>query len=192
VLREMVNIAPQAPQPHAELADLYISLGQLDEGLAELRLLADIQLRDDDLGSAAETLRRVANIYSELGDTDDAFMHYRRAAELQPGDMDLLREVVGFCLPVGRSKEAVHYQEIIARHYFETRQVKESVAALQQLIALDRSNFEAYDMLGQTYQSVGEYEQANRVYKNLAKVDPKSSIARERLAELQELRAKAV
>jgi tetratricopeptide (TPR) repeat protein len=192
VLREMVRIAPQDPRAHAELADIYITRGQLEDGIAELRLLADIYLRDNELTQAGETLRRIASIYGELGNTDDAYMNYRRATELLPGNMDLLREVVGFCLPAGRNKEAVHYQEIIAHHYFETRQVKESVAALQQLIALDRSNLEAYDMLGQTYQSVGEYEQANRVYKNMAKVDPHGTIAKERLADLQELRAKTV
>jgi Flp pilus assembly protein TadD len=79
---------------------------------------------------------------------------------------------------------------VIARHYFETKQVKEAVAALQQLITIDRHNFEAYDLLGQTYQSVGEYEQASRVYRNLAKVNPENSIARERLATLHELRTR--
>ena len=64
------------------------------------------------------------------------------------------------------------------------------MAALQQLITIDRNNYEAYDLLGQTYQSVGEYEQANRVYRNLAKVNPDNVIARERLAALQELRVK--
>ena len=43
-------------------------------------------------------------------------------------------------------------------------------------------------MLGQTYQSVGEFEQASRVYKNLAKANPGGNIAKERLAMLQELR----
>jgi tetratricopeptide (TPR) repeat protein len=192
VLHEMIRIAPRDPRAHTELADLYISRGHLDDGLAELRLLADIYLRSDDLAQAGETLRRIANISGELDNQDDAFMYYRRATELLPGDMDLLREVVSFCWQAGRNKEAIYYQEIIARHYFDTRQVKESVAALQQLIALDRTNLAAYDMLGQTYQSVGEYEQANRVYKNLAKVDPNGSTAKERLADLQELRAKTV
>jgi len=105
--------------------------------------------------------------------------------------MGLLREVVGYCCQIGRSQEATQYQSIIARHYFETKQVKESVAALQQLIALDRTNYEAYDMLGQTYQSVGEYEQASRVYKNLAKANPRGTVAKERLAMLQELRAQS-
>src|SRR5690349_23018884 len=55
-----------------------------------------------------------------------------------------------------------------------------------QLITIDKSNLEAYDMLGQTYQNVGEYEQASRVYRNLAKVHPDSSLARERLARSEE------
>ena len=105
--------------------------------------------------------------------------------------MDLLREVVALCWRQGRAHEAVQYQTSIARHYFETHQVKEAVAALQQLIASDRNSYEAYDMLGQTYQSVGEYEQASRVYRNLAKVNPGSSVARERLATLQELRMRS-
>jgi len=107
-----------------------------------------------------------------------------------PDSLELLREIVGFCLQLGQSVDAAEYQVIIARHYFDTHQVKESVAALQQLITIDRGNFEAYDLLGQTYQSVGEYEQASRVYRNLAKVNPDNPIARERLATLQELRAK--
>ena len=93
-------------------------------------------------------------------------------------------------MQLGYSQEAAQHQVRIARHYFDTRQVKEAVAALQQLITIDRNNYEAYDLLGQTYQSVGEYEQASRVYRNLARVNPENAIARERLANLQELRAK--
>ena len=190
VLNEMVRLALQDPRAHAELGDIYMSRGLLEEGIAELRLLADIYLRRNQIEEAGATLRRVGNIYAELGNTEEAMANLRRAAELTPNDMGLLREVVGFCLQWGLNKEAGEYQIIIARHYFDTQQVKETVAALQQLITIDRSNYEAYDMLGQTYQTVGEYEQASRVYKNLAKVNPDSPIARERLVALQELRAK--
>src|SRR5258708_30927239 len=152
-------------------------------------MFAEICLRRNQLEEAGETLRRIGNIYAEMDNPADAFMNLRRAAELKPNDMDLLREVVSYCWQIGRTEEATQYQSIIARYYFETNQVKESVASLQQLIAIDRDNFEAYDMLGQTYQSVGEYEQASRGYKNLAKANPGGTIARERLAMLQELRA---
>jgi tetratricopeptide (TPR) repeat protein len=192
VLNEMLRMAPQDPRAHDELGDIYISRGLLEEGIAELRLLADIHLRNNHLEQAGEAFRRIGNIYAEMGNTEDAFTNLRHAADLTPDDLDLLREVVGYCCQIGRIKEATNYQAVIAQHYYDTHQVKESVAALQQLIALDRNSYEAYDMLGQTYQSVGEYEQASRVYKNLAKVNPDSSIARERLSTLQELRAKSV
>ncbi|GCE19118.1 tetratricopeptide repeat protein [Dictyobacter kobayashii] len=190
VLNEMVRLAPQDPRAHDELADIYVSRGLLEEGMAELRLLADIYLRQGKLDQAGMAVQRIGNIYAEMGDTEEALTSLFRAAELNPESMDLLREVVGFCLQLGRNQDAAKYQGQIARHYFETQQVKEAVAALQQLITIDRSNFEAYDMLGQTYQSVGEYEQASRVYRNLAKVNPGSSVARERLATLQELRTR--
>ena len=190
VLNELVRLAPQDIHVHDELADIYISRGLLDEGVAELRLLADIHLRRGQLMEAGTAIQRIGNIYAEMGDTEEALANLFRAAELNTESMDLLREVVGFCLQLGRTQDAAKYQGMIARHYFETQQVKEAVAALQQLITIDRNNFDAYDMLGQTYQSVGEYEQASRVYRNLAKVNPGNSIARERLATLQELRTR--
>ena len=196
VLNEMVRLAPQDPRAHAELADIYVTRGHLDEGIAELRLLADIYLRRNQLEEAGQSLQRVGNIYAEIGKNDEALSNFRRAVELDPNSMELLREVVSFCLQLSRTvdpsytQDAARYQVVIARHYFDTHQVKESVAALQQLITIDRTNHEAYDLLGQTYQSVGEYEQASRVYRNLAKVAPESDVARERLATLQELRTK--
>ena len=191
VLKEMIRLDPQDPRAHGELGDIYVVRGLLEQGVSELSLLVDIYLRRNQFDEAGDTLRRIGDIYAETGDSEKAFMNLRRAVELKPNDMDLLREVVGYCYQIGRSQEATQYQSIIARHYFETNQVKESVAALQQLIALDRTNYEAYDMLGQTYQSVGEYEQASRVYKNLAKANPRGTVAKERLAMLQELRAQS-
>jgi tetratricopeptide (TPR) repeat protein len=190
VLNEMVRMAPQDPRAHDELADIYINRGLLDEGIAELRLLTSIYQRRNQREQAGQTLQRIGNIYAEMGNPEEALLNLRRAAELAPQSLELLREVVGFCLQLGRAQEAAQYQVIIARHYFDTHQVKEAVAALQQLITIDRNNYEAYDLLGQTYQSVGEYEQASRVYRNLAKVNPDNAIARERLAALQELRTK--
>jgi tetratricopeptide (TPR) repeat protein len=190
VLNEMVRMDPQDPRAHDQLADIYINRGLLDEGIAELRLLVNIYQRRREAEKASAALQRIGNIYAEMGDMEEALVNLRRAAELTPDSLELLREAVGLCLQLGLSSEAAQYQVVIARHYFDTRQVKEAVAALQQLITIDRSNFEAYDLLGQTYQSVGEYEQASRVYRNLAKVNPANTVARERLATLQELRAK--
>ena len=188
VLNEMIRMAPQDPRPHKELAEIYLNRGLLDEAIAELRLLADIYQRRGQSDLEGAILQRIGNIYAAMGEPEEALDNLRRAVELIPDSLELLREIVGYCIQQGLSEEAVQYQIVIARHYFDTKQVKEAVAALQQLITIDRNNYEAYDLLGQTYQSVGEYEQASRVYRNLAKVNPDNPLARERLTTLQELR----
>src|SRR5258706_8388888 len=59
-------------------------------------------------------------------------------------------------------------KKTITKYWFDTHQVKEAVSALQQLITIDRYNFEAYDLFGQTYQSVCDYEKASGVYVNFS------------------------
>src|SRR5205085_10296323 len=102
-----------------------IARGQVDEGIAESRRPADIHRRSKPPEQAGEAFRRIGNIYAEMGDTEEAFTNLRRAAELSPSDLDLLREVVGYCCQIGRTKEATEYQVVIASHYYDTHQVKE-------------------------------------------------------------------
>src|SRR5205085_5449669 len=78
-LNEMVRMDPQDPRAHGELGDIYITRGLLDEGIAELRLLADIHLRNNHPEQAGEAFRRIGNIYAEMGDTEEAFTNLRRA-----------------------------------------------------------------------------------------------------------------
>lgn len=122
-------------------------------------------------------------------DRDNALSLLRQAIQMSTDDMLLRQQFVQYCLEINRKQEASEQQTVIARYYFASRQTKEAVAALQQLIGMDAHNYEAYDLLGQTYYSVGEYEQAARVYRNLAKVDPNSAIARARLQELNAVRS---
>jgi len=180
----MVRLAPQEPWAYAELADMYENRGLLDEAIEELRALTFIYLRGNQMEQAGAIVGRIGKIYIEMGHMEEAFANLERAIEFAPDNVELLREMVSFCLQAGRSKDAAHYQAMIARYFFGSFYIGESVAALQQLIAIDSNNYEAYDLLGQTYQSVGEYEQAIRVYRRLARIAPESSVARERLARL--------
>ena len=133
----------------------------------------------------------MAEVYWGMDSRADAMAALRQGIGFAGDNMQLRQQFVQYCLEMipQQIPEAVEQQAVIARYYFQTRQTKEAVAALQQLIAMDKTNGEAYDLLGQTYYSVGEYEQAARVYRNLAKVDPNSVVARARLQELQSARA---
>jgi tetratricopeptide (TPR) repeat protein len=190
-LREMTRLAPNDPGPRNELAELQIQRGMLDEGLSDLRALMDLLARAGQLRDAALACQRMAEVYWGMEARGDAMAALRQGIGFAGDNMQLRQQFVQYCLEMipQQIPEAVEQQAVIARYYFQTRQTKEAVAALQQLIAMDKTNGEAYDLLGQTYYSVGEYEQAARVYRNLAKVDPNSVVARARLQELQSARA---
>jgi tetratricopeptide (TPR) repeat protein len=190
VLREMARLAPEDPSVRNELADIHIERGLLDEGLSELRQLADIYTRRGQLKEAATVLQRMAEISWDMSKREDAINLLQQAIGFSNEDMGLRRALVQYLLELGRGPEAAQQQAYIAEYYYKARQTKDAVEALQQLIALDKSNLNAYEMLGQTYAAVGEYLQAERVYRNLARLDPSSELARARLAELQAMRAR--
>ncbi len=189
ILKEMARLAPDDPAVHSELADIHVSRGLLDEGQVELNALADIHMRRGRLREAALVYQRMAEIDWGVEKREEALSRLRQAIQYATDEMSLRHQFVQYCLEIGRNADATEQQTVIARYYFSSRQTKEAVAALQQLIAMDKHNFDAYDLLGQTYYSVGEFEQAARVYRNLAKVDPNNTMARARLQELQAVRA---
>lgn len=189
ILREMQRLAPDDPAVRSELADIQVSRGQLDEGASELRALADIYIRRGALAEASQVYQRLAEIAWNAGSHEESLGQLRQAIQFATEEMALRHQFVQYCLEIGRNADAVEQQTVIARYYFASRQSREAVAALQQLIAMDKSNYEAYDLLGQTYYSVGEYEQAARVYRNLARVDPTNQLARVRLQELASVRS---
>ncbi|HEX6556543.1 MAG TPA: tetratricopeptide repeat protein [Ktedonobacteraceae bacterium] len=188
VLKEMAQVNADEPRIHDDLAGMYVQRGFLDDALAELHVLTIIYLRHKQFREAGATIRRISKIYARVGDVEEALTNLRHAADLMPGDVELLREIVDYCLQLGMRKDATQYLMVIARHYFDHRQFNEAVAVLQLLITYDAKNYEAYDLLGQIYQLEGKFEQASGVYRRLARLHNESSIAWERQATLQELR----
>jgi tetratricopeptide (TPR) repeat protein len=190
ILHEMARLAPEDPDVRRELADIHIQRGLLDEGLSEQRHLADIYMRRGALKEAAGVFQNMAEISWNIDRREDAINLLYQAIGYATDDMGLRRALVQYCLEIGRVQEAAQQQAQIADYYYKSRQTKDAVEALQQLIAMDKQNLNAYEMLGQTYAAVGEYVQAERVYRNLLRVDPSSELARARLAELQTVRAR--
>jgi tetratricopeptide (TPR) repeat protein len=190
VLREMRRLAPDDPLVRAELADIHLQRGLVDEGLGELREQAELHVRRGELKEASAVYQKMAEICWAMGKRDEAIAVLYKGVGYAPEDMALRRELVRCCLELSRTQEAAQQQAQIAEYYYKSRQTKDAVEALQQLIAMDKTNLNAYEMLGQTYAAVGEYVQAERVYRNLARVDPSSQLARARLQELQSVRAR--
>jgi Flp pilus assembly protein TadD len=58
-------------------------------------------------------VRRIGKIHAEVGDMEEALTYLRHAVELVPNDLGLLHEIVGYCMQLGRTKEAAHYQALL-------------------------------------------------------------------------------
>ena len=190
--QEAILIIPEGDaDPFDELITVYLKRGLRDEAIEELHALELVYLRQDQWEEAGEVVRRIGLIYAEMGMIDEAMANLLRALELTPNNIELLRELVAFYIELEQNQEASQYQAMIARYYFEKQQVRDSVEALQELTAIDPSNYEAQDLLGQMYELVGEYEQASRLYKQLARSFPeRAEVWEERLATMRELQTR--
>ena len=191
VLHEVARQIPQDVQPHDEAVNRYLNSGLLNQAIAELRDLAIVYLHNNQSELAGTTLWRIGTIHAEVGDIEEALLFLHHASEFIPNDLNLLQELVRLSYQLGRTKEATRYQFEIAQQYLARYQIIESIATLQQLLVIDRDNYEAYHLLGQTYQSIGEYDQAILVYEKLALLEPESSITQEQLAILLKLSSSA-
>jgi len=100
------------------MADIQISRGMLDEGLAELRRLADIHTRRGQLKDAAQVYQRIAETLWGMSNQADALNALRQAIQLSTEDMTLRQLFVQYCLEVGKSAEAAEQQTVLARYYF--------------------------------------------------------------------------
>ena len=58
-------------------------------------------------------MRRIGKIHAEVGDMEEAVIYLNHAVELLPNDPGLLHEIVGYCMQLGRTKEAAHYQAML-------------------------------------------------------------------------------
>jgi putative peptidoglycan lipid II flippase len=114
VLNEVAQSVIQDPRPRDELVSLYMDQGLLNEAIIELRDLAIIYLRNNQLEQAGATMRRIGKIHAEVGDLEEALVFLHHAIEFIPNDINLLYEMVSLYYQLGRTQEAAYYQAEIA------------------------------------------------------------------------------
>lgn len=113
----------QDSQPHDDLIRLYMDQGLLNEAIIELRDLAVIYFRNNQLQQAGATMRRIGKIHAEVGDLEEALIFLHHALEFIPNDINLLHEIVDFYCQLGHTQKAAYYQAEIARHYIDSHQI---------------------------------------------------------------------
>lgn len=181
VLEEAQQHLPDALALRERLAQLLLRRGYLDRGLDELIRVASLQRAAEQIDAAIASLRQAADVYWMLGRFDQVFKLYDQIVALAPENVEARQQLVNLHILSGRRDAAIAEQRRIARICQEQRNYTEAISCYHQIIALDPSDTQAYEALGDLLMRQQEYDQAARLYRRLARLRPND----ERIEALQ-------
>src|SRR5690606_24409520 len=118
------------------------------------------------------TYTRAAEIASTIGNIERGNQLFEMAINVDPAREGVRHAAVAFYLQTGSIDRATDQLREVVRIALDQDDRDEAVAALHQIIALAPQDPGAYHRLGEVLTSLGEYRQAERVYRRLATIVP--------------------
>ena len=168
----MARLAPNNIQVRRKLADVYLKRGMIDQGLAELDLLSNLQRKEGLIKDAVSSLQRASDIYWTMGQHAQALALYDRILRMAPGDIDARLQLINMYIQIGRLADSIREQKVLAEICLAQNMPQAAEAALHQLIALAPQDPEGYYMLAELLGSQHKYDQAARLYGRLRRLQP--------------------
>jgi tetratricopeptide (TPR) repeat protein len=172
ILANGLKLAPNNIPLKSRYAQMQLRRGYLDEGLACLDELSELQRKQGQIKDAVASVQQAADVYWTLGKIDKASDLYNKIVQIAPNDTEARQHLVSFNILSMRPKEAIVQLREIARLSVLQRNFEEAIASYHQVIALDQKDINAYEQLADVLMRVNEYGQAVRTYKQLAKLVP--------------------
>lgn len=188
-MRRISQAVPNNVEIKAMLVDVYVQRGVLDEALQELQALSDLYYRSGKLDEAGRALTRAADIAYATTNFALGQDLFDRATELDPDDVPVRHAAVAFFLQTGAVQRATDQLRQVVRIALAQRDPDEAVAALHQIIGLSPHDTDAYHRLGEVLTTMGEYSQAERVYRRLAALVPDDPVLQAKQSALAVLAA---
>jgi tetratricopeptide (TPR) repeat protein len=178
---------PTNAEAKAKIADSFLQRGVLDEAMAELGALGDLHAAKGRPDEAVIAYSRGAEVAAAVGNFKRATDFFDAAVLVEP-DSDAVRHAaVAFFLRIGAVDRAVRQLWEVVRIALNGHDPDEAVAALHQIIALTPQDPAAYHKLGEVLASLGEYSQAEKVYRRLAGLTPDDPVLAAKQAALSAL-----
>ncbi len=170
MLEYAVRLAPNHIGMSNRLARMQLRRGYLDQGLAGLVRVSELQKRAGQLKDAVASLQEVAQTYWMLSDHERAREMYDRIVQIAPNDIDARQWLALMHTLARRTKEAISEKKQIARIFAQQRDYDNAIAELHQIIALDQQDMEAYFMLYDMLMRREEYGQAGQLCRRMLKM----------------------
>ena len=191
VLRQMSQLAPSNIKVKTRLVDAYLQRGFVAEARAELIQRADLEESAGQKKDAIVSLQRAADLSWTLGYPQEAFNLYDRILVLDPEDVGNRSALVNLFLQVGRLSEAAEHQRAVVDLALKNGRKHEAVAALHQVIGLTPDDMTAYYQLAEQLGTMGEYHQAEKVYRRIVLMNPDDAVAQAKATAMAALREQA-
>jgi class 3 adenylate cyclase/tetratricopeptide (TPR) repeat protein len=122
-----IELYPDDPEPHRNLATLYRDLKQFKESLAEFKRLYEIDPGQNDI------LLEIARTHKEMGEFEPALKHYQQFSALHPDDPEIYLAIGDLCKAFGHYDQAkTQYEKGLLLNPSDLRMAK-GVADVEQL-----------------------------------------------------------
>ncbi len=171
-IHSILQIAPGNLRLRQRLIDEYMKRGMLQEAVQERWTQAQIMERAGRVDDAVEQLRRASDVASVLGDWRKLENILKMMIRIRPEDLDVRHSAATKFIEYGQIRPAIEQLWGVVQIADNSNDPDEAIAALHQIIALGPQEIDAYHKLGEVLASVGEYAQAERVYRRLAALQP--------------------
>lgn len=192
VLRQMSRLAPTNVKVKSRLIDAYLQRGFVAEARAELIQRADLEEQAGHPTEACKSLQRAADLSWNLGFMNEAFSLYDRLLAIDPEDVGNRSALVNLYLQVGRLTEAAEHQRAVVDLALRHGRRHEAIAALHQVIGLTPDDMTAYYQLGELLSSMGEYQQAEKVYRRIVLMMPDDAVAQAKATSMAALKEEMI
>ena len=189
-LQDAIQVAPETPAFHNNLANAYKATGKIDEAFMHyheaLRLKPTYPEAHNNLGA----------LLYRLGNYDQAIEHFQKAIRINPQTIDAHYNLANCYSQINRFLDAsIHYQETLRLRpehlgslhnlglvWCNLKQFEKAQPLLEQVIVREPNNIDALFYLGMVYSATGKTEQAQQCYKKVLKLKPDHASAHHNLA----------
>jgi len=171
-IQSILQIAPGNLRLRGRLIDEFMKRGLLQEAVQERWTQAQILERAGRIDDAVDQLRRALEVASILGDWKKLENIVRMMIRIQPEDLDVRHSAATKFIEYGQIQLAIEQLWAAVEISSKLDDPDETIAALHQIIALGPQQIDAYHRLGEVLAAVGEYAQAERVYRRLTTLVP--------------------
>ncbi len=171
-VQALLQISPGNLRLRARLIDEYMKRGKLQEAVQERWTQAQILERAGRIDESVEQLLRAADVAAVLGDYKKLESILRLMVRIRPDDLDVRHSAATKFIEFGQIQLAIEQLWGVVEISSQQNNPDDTIAALHQIIALGPQEVNAYHKLGEVLASVGEYAQAERVYRRLMTLLP--------------------